>query len=324
MTTIAQPRPLRAEKAAIPRSVYIALVIGILAGASAALSTKYALAEGASALMIAFFRLSAATLLLTPIVLARHRDDLRKLTRRDLLLLTFGGMWMALHFVLWSASLAYASVLVATVIVCSSPIWTAVFEIAFLRARLTRMIAIGLVLAVGGNVVIALSGSAEGGTNEALGGFIALVAAIAIAAQRTIGRSLRLHIPLFPYLWVMYGVGALTLLPIMIVTGTPFIGYTPSAYFWMFLLTLLPQLLGHGAFNYALGYFSATFTSLIIQTQPPIASLIAFFALGEVPSWLQVIGSAVIVMGVVMAIQGRRMASGAASPPPPPAGASPH
>jgi drug/metabolite transporter (DMT)-like permease len=321
MTTIAQTPTLRAEKAAIPRSVYIALAIGILAGASAALATKYALADGASPLMIAFFRLGAATLLLTPIVLARYRHDLRKLTRRDLVLLSIGGMWMALHFVLWSASLVYASVLVATVIVCSSPIWTAVFEIAFLRARLTRMIAIGLILAVGGNIAIAFGGSADGGSNQALGGFIAMVAAVAIAAQRTIGRSLRLHIPVFPYLWLMYLAGTLTLLPIMIATRTPIIGYTPSAYLWMFLLTLLPQLLGHGAFNYALGYFSATFTSLIIQMQPPIASAVAFFAFGEVPGWLQVIGSGVIVAGVVIAIQARRTASGAASPAPPPADA---
>ncbi len=324
MTTIAQTPARRAEQTAVPHSVYIALAIGILAGASAALSTKYALAEGASPLMIAFFRLSAATLLLTPIILAKYRDDLRTLTRRDLLLLSVGGIWMALHFVFWSASLAYASVLVATVIVCSSPIWTAIFEIAFLRARLTRMILIGLILAVGGNIVIALGSSADGGSNQALGGFIAMVAAIVIAAQRTVGRSLRLHIPLFPYLWLMYLAGTLTLLPIMLATQTPILGYTPSAYFWMFLLTLLPQLLGHGAFNYALGYFSATFTSLIIQTQPPIASAVAFFALGEVPSWLQVIGSGVIVAGVIMAIQGRRVASVAANLPPPPAGASPH
>jgi len=215
---------------------------------------------------------------------------------------------------------------VASVIVCSSPIWTAVFEIAFLRARLTRMIVIGLILAVGGNIAIALGGNADGGSDQALGGFIAMVAAVAIAAQRTIGRSLRLHIPLFPYLWLMYLIGALTLAPVMVATGTPLIGYTPNAYFWMFLLTLLPQLLGHGAFNYALGYFSATFTSLIIQMQPPIASVMAFFALGEVPGWLQVIGGAVIVLGVITAVQGRRMAnaaSSAASRLRPPAGAHP-
>lgn len=310
MTTVAQ------KKVMTPRSVYVALAIGILAGASAALSTKYALAEGASPLMIAFFRLGAATLLLTPIVVARYRDDLRRLTRRDLLLLSVGGMWMALHFVLWSASLVYTSVLVATVVVCSSPIWTAVFEIAFLRARLTRLILLGLVLAVGGNVVIALGSSADGGTNHALGGFIALVAAVAIAAQRTIGRLLRLHIPVFPYLWFMYLAGTTVLVPVMVASQTPIIGYTPQAYFWMFLLTLLPQLLGHGAFNYALGYFSATFTSLIIQMQPPIAAVVAYFALGEVPSWLQVVGGIVIVSGVVIAIQGRRTASGAPSPAP--------
>jgi drug/metabolite transporter (DMT)-like permease len=308
MTTLVAPLPVSAAaKPRVPRSVFVALALGIIAGASAGISTRYALAENISPLAIAFFRLVMAWALLTPIVLARYRDDLRRLTRRDLMWGAAAGVVMALHFVLWSASLAFASIMVATVIVCSSPIWTALFEVTFLKARLTRLILFGLILAVIGNVIIALASSAQGGTNQIIGGGLALVAAIAIAAQRTIGRDLRRHLPIFPFLWFMYGCGALFLTLIMFATGTPVIGYSPRGYFWLFILTLLPQLMGHGAFNYALGYFSATITSLIVQLQPPISTIIAFIVFHEVPGALQLLGGVVIVSGVIMAVRGRQL-----------------
>ncbi|MDZ4766275.1 MAG: DMT family transporter [Chloroflexota bacterium] len=310
MTTIAAPLPVSVQaKPRVPRSVFIALALGILAGASAGISTRYALAEGMSPLAIAFFRLVLAWMLLTPIVLSRYMDDLRRLTRRDLLWGTIAGVIMALHFVLWSASLAFASVMVATVIVCSSPIWAAVFEVTFLKEKLTRLILIGLMLAVIGNIIIALASSASGGTNQIIGGFLAMIAAIAIAVQRTIGRDLRRRLPIFPFLWFVYGCGALFLTLIMFVTGTPVIGYSPRGYFWVFMLTLLPQLMGHGSFNYALGYFSATITSLIVQLQPPISTVIAFLVFHEVPGVLQLVGAVVIISGVVMAVRGRQIES---------------
>jgi drug/metabolite transporter (DMT)-like permease len=310
MTSLAQAspaaQPSKPVQRRIPRSVYIALAFGVIAGASAGTSTKFALAEGAAPLTIAAFRLGMAALILTPWVLARHINDLRQLTGRDMLLAAFAGVWMALHFILWTEALVFASVLVATVIVCSSPIWTALLEVTILKARLTRLIVWGLALAVIGNVVIALGSSASGGTNQVLGGFIAMIAAVAIAAQRTMGRSLRQRIPIIPFLWVMYTFGTVLMALLLLITGTPMLGHTPQAYFWMMMLTLLPQLMGHGAFNYALGYFSATYTSLIIQMQPPLASLIAVFALSEVPGVLQIIGGAIIVAGVVMAVRGQQ------------------
>ncbi|MFN8528074.1 MAG: DMT family transporter [Anaerolineae bacterium] len=229
--------------------------------------------------------------------------ELRAISRRDLVPTALSGLWMAIHFVLWISSLEHVGVLIATVLVTSSPIWTALLEIGFLKAKITRALLIGLGAVIAGNVIIALAGGNTGvtGTNPVLGGTLAVSAAMAIAVQRTIGRGVRTRVRLVPFIWLLFSSAAFILLIIVILTGTPITGYSEDAYFWVLMLTIFPQLIGHSSFNYALRYMPATYVSLAIQVEPVIATLIALLLFHEIPVPLQVIGSAVILSGVVIA-----------------------
>ena len=48
----------------------------------------------------------------------------------------------------------------------------------------------------------------------------------------------------------------------VIIRGNTFRGYPPQAYGWLVLLALVPQLIGHTSFNWALRYLSASFVSI--------------------------------------------------------------
>lgn len=249
-------------------------------------------------------RLLLAAIFLTPFVLRSHRTELQQLNRKDLLIAGFAGFWLALHFVWMVFAIENTSILIAQVIVNTGPIWVALLEVTFLRARLTRTVWIASIITlIGGSVIAIGSGINEGVGQHALqGAFLALISAIASSIYLTIGRHLRSKVSLIPYIWVVFWAGSITSLIIIAATSTPLMGYKTDGYFWLFLITLIPQLIGHTGYNYALAYFPATVIAIASQSISVTAPMLAFLAFQEVPVLTDLIGSVIIISGVLLAI----------------------
>jgi drug/metabolite transporter (DMT)-like permease len=292
---------------------YLVVVAAILAISVSPTFIRLAQSYGLPSLLIACGRLLLSALILTPLVYQRYRDDLRRIDRGDLLLAAVAGFWISMHFITLVISLEHTSILVAQVLISSSPLWVALMETYFLKARLPRIVWIGLVLTLAGCAVIGLSGlnqqaamdaSAEGG-NPTLGVMLGLACAFASAIYMTIGRKVRAKVANVPYLWMVFGFGALTGLATLLFAGTQTTGYPVEGYFWLVMVTLLPQLVGHSGFNYALAFIPATLVSIAAQGITILAAIVAYFVFAEVPTWLEAAGSAVIIIGVSVAILGQ-------------------
>ena len=119
-----------------------AIVFAILAVSTASIFIRFAQREAPS-LVIAALRLTFASLILAPIAITRHRDELRKLTRRDLLLGLLSGVFLAVHFATWISSLEYTSIASSVVLVSTGPLWVALLSPIFLKEPLTRPVLIG-------------------------------------------------------------------------------------------------------------------------------------------------------------------------------------
>ncbi|MFN7210279.1 MAG: EamA family transporter, partial [Aggregatilineales bacterium] len=74
-----------------------------------------------------------------------------------------------------------------------------------------------------------------------------------------------------------------------------------EAFFWMTLVAIFPQLIGHSSFNYALGYLSAAFVSLVVLGEPILSTVFAVFLLNELPQPLQLVGSTLILIALFIA-----------------------
>jgi drug/metabolite transporter (DMT)-like permease len=98
-----------------------------------------------------------------------------------------------------------------------------------------------------------------------------------------------------------YTTAAIVLLIAIFFTRQPVAGLAPNAYFWMTLIALIPQLIGHSAYNYALGYLSAAYVSLTILGEPILSTVFAALFLAEMPTGGQVLGGAVVLFALVMA-----------------------
>lgn len=287
---------------------YAVLAGGVLSVSMAAILIRLAQAEALPSLLIAAARLVIATLILTPLVLRRHLPQIRSLRPRDMTLIGVSGLFLALHFILWITSLEYTTVLVSVVLVTTSPLWSALLEALFLRSRITRLVLLGLLLAIAGGVIISLPPAGETmqfGSQPVLGSLMAAGGALAVAVYLVIGRSVRSRLPLLPYIWLVYGAAAVVASLALLLTGTPVTGYSLQGYGWMVAVGLIPQLLGHSAFNYALEYLSATYVGIATQLEPVGSAIMAFFVFDEIPYLTQFIGSSIILLGVIVASVGQ-------------------
>ena len=299
----------------IPPVLVIAL--GIIAVSTASIFIRYAQAH-ASSLVIAAYRLSFAVLVLAPIAWRRHKSEFRRLDRKSYQLGILSGLFLALHFATWISSLEYTTVTSSVAIVTTSPLWVAMLSPLVLREPIRRPVIIGLVIALLGGLVIALSETCSITTagytctpfsqfvqgNSFLGNTLALIGALAGAGYLLIGRRLRAQLSLIPYITLVYGIAAAGLIVVMFAFGESPFGYPPIAYVWFLCLALIPQLLGHSSFNWALGYLPAAFVSITLLGEPIGSSILAYFILREIPTTLELIGAILILIGIYFASSG--------------------
>lgn len=297
----------------------LGLIGGILAVSAASIFIKFA-QESVPSLVIAVWRLSIASFVLAPVALTRNRGELRALSRSDLRLALLSGVFLALHFASWISSLQYTSVASSVVLVTTTPLWVALLSPLVLHERISRAAVIGMFLALAGGILVALSDSCnwQGGLTcpsladflrgqAFLGNFLALFGAWMAAGYLLVGRRLRGRITLIPYIFAVYGMAALVEILIMLLSGESAFGYPAQAYFWMILLALVPQLLGHSAFNWALAYLPASFVSVALLGEPVGSIILAYFILGQTPGILNLFGCALILAGIFVVARQNRM-----------------
>jgi drug/metabolite transporter (DMT)-like permease len=286
----------------------LALVMGIIAVSSGSIFARFAQAEAPS-LAIAAFRLSLAALLLLPFAWLRYRREFRGLMRRDLLWLLASGIFLAIHFATWITSLEYTSVASSVALVSTSPLWVALFAWAVWREPLTPALVISLALTLCGTIILSFAEARTAiSSRPLLGNALALSGALAVSGYWLIGCQLRRRLSLVPYITLAYGSAALVLLTAALLFRQPLTGFKPSTYGWFLLLALLPQLLGHSSFNWALGHLPASSVAIATLGEPIGAAVLAFLFLGETPSLLKVSAAALILVGIFLALHGKTAA----------------
>lgn len=286
--------------------LYLGVGLGVMTVSTAAILIRLAQVE-AHSLVIAAWRLTLATLILSPIVLSTRRSELRRLTRREWGSTLASGLLLALHFATWITSLAYTSVAASVVLVTTQPLFVGLASHLLLRERLARGMVVALILATAGGILIGLGDLGEG-THQLWGDALALVGAIAAAGYFLIGRRLRARLSLLAYVFPVYGTAALTLMAVMRISGFPALPHRPQTWASLLLLALGPQVLGHSSLNWALRYLSATYVTLAMLGEPIGSTLLAWWLLGERPSPWAVIGGALILAGIAVASHAERPA----------------
>ena len=290
-----------------------ALITAILAVSTSSVFIRFAQAEAPS-LVIAALRLTCAALLLAPLALTRHHEELQNLGRKEILLGAASGIFLAVHFATWISSLEYTTVASSVVFVSTGPLWVALLSPLLLNERLTRAALLGLTIAIFGGAIIGISDACtfDGGVHCPVlsqmmqgramwGNFLALVGAWTVSGYLIIGRKLRAKLSLIPYIFLVYGMSAVALITMMLTAGYSPLGYPVQTYGWILLLAVFPQLIGHSTYNWVLRYVPATLVAITTLVEPIGSAILAYFVLLETPSNGVLLGGVLILLGIYLA-----------------------
>jgi drug/metabolite transporter (DMT)-like permease len=292
----------------------IVLILGILAVSTASLLIRLAQREAPS-FVIAAGRLTIAALILFPFAMRNLRSDIRTITHKNILLLGVAGLFLGLHFATWITSLEYTSVASSVVIVTTAPLWVALFSPVFLNEKITQWVLIGLGVALIGSVIVGLNSACTFSSGKVIcqtifdmnssttvtGNLLALAGAFFSAGYLIIGRRIRNSLNLLSYTFVVYATAALVLIILVFVTGQSILGYSKITYLFMLGLAIIPQLIGHSSFNWALKYLSAALVSIALLGEPIGTVLLSFTLLKETPTVFEIVGGVLILLGILIA-----------------------
>ena len=141
------------------------------------------------------------------------------------------------------------------------------------------------------------------------GDIYAFIGAILASIYLLIGRYARQRVDVSVYGAIVYSVAATALLITFLATESITFSYETNTYIFILLLALVPQLIGHNAINYSLGFAPAAVVALAILGEPVGSSLIAALLLDEIPSFFEIGVGGVILLGVYIGVRGGAMSA---------------
>ena len=280
-----------------------------LAVGAAAIFARYAL-SGAGPLAVGASRLTiaAVVLLVAAAIRPQSRENARPSPVREARL-AFAGIALAAHFGTWIASLQYTTVAVSTLLVATTPIWTALYDAVVLKQALSRRSAwafaaggAGLAMVAGFNVT---PPPVPG--YPVLGALLALAGGIAMAAYLLLVRDVRTEMRTRAIVTRTYAWAAIVLIAAAAVAHQP-VPAVRDATSWGGILgmALISQLLGHTALNAALRWFSPSAVAFSTLIEPVSAAVLAYVIFFESLAPVAIAGGFVLLGAIAVVLREER------------------
>ena len=282
------------------------LLLAVFCVSTAGLFAHQALTE-ATPLAIAAWRLGLAALFFGGLSLIPKSDaQSGPLPPSARWRLIFAGFCLALHFVTWFAALDRTSVARATLLACTTPLWTTVggFALGRRRPTLRDMAALG---AASVGLWLVTQAAAQTATHATLlGDFFGLSAGLLFGTYLLCVEGLHETVSSQRQVTLAYSVAAGLLWAALLVRGGATLSYSPSVWKALLGMTLGPQIFGHTLLNWSLRHFPSSLVAFSILLEPVIAALLAWCLLGQTLTPVQ-LGGGVLVLSALALVIGQKL-----------------
>jgi drug/metabolite transporter (DMT)-like permease len=286
-----------------PGKVYLFLAFGLLAASQSGNIIRLGEAHPVA---IAAWRLLIASVLLLPLCQGRI-GELKKLNKLDRVLLLLAGVFLATHFFTWIAAVQTTTVANAAVFFSINPVMAALGGLIFFKEKVGWRLGAAIGLGMAGVGVIGLDDFNISREHFA-GDLWAVVCAVLFAGYFLIGRRLRRTMDTGVYVAAVYGIAALLSFACLFALRLPVVDYGSQTWLCFVLMALVPTMIGHTSYNYALKYIPVGWIAVATLTEPVFAGVVAFFAWGEGITWKVALGYLLICSSVGALALGRKTA----------------
>ncbi|MDH5448539.1 MAG: DMT family transporter [Candidatus Bathyarchaeota archaeon] len=290
----------------VEKSRRLALLEGIAAGilfGTAAVFIR--LLTDINVFSIALWRLIIASAVLTLIILAFKRKLGAKLIRNNFKHFLVLGMLLGTHFILFVSAVKDTTILNATVLVNTTPIFSIIISTFLYRIKPSKLALAGIALLFIGAGIIAYGDASTGETASLIGDLEAMLAAVAEGFYLNYGREKRSRLPLLPTMLFIYLAAAFTVSATTVLTGAIF-EFSNSLEMLLILIGLgvLPTAAAHTLYFSSLSNLKSFETASMALLEPLGATLLGVAIFAEIPTPIFVLGAVLLLVGIFSVASG--------------------
>lgn len=281
------------------KATYLILLLGIFCISWSAVLVKLA---DVPALSSAFYRMFFALLCIIPLWWFNRKPVKDKI---GILIAVVCGLLFAADIYYWNKSIVISKATISTLFANLSPIWVGLFAMIFLRKNLNIIFWIGTLIAFVG--VIVLSGVSINDFTLNKGNLFAIISSLYYAVYLLLVKSGVEKTDTFTFTLVAIFAGVVLLAILGLFEGIPFVGFSALSWMYLFLLGLIPQVVGWLLINRALQNISATTGSVLMLLQAVFTAVVAYPLLNEVLTLVEIFGVLIVLIGISVVVLSRRI-----------------
>ncbi|MDB4865754.1 MAG: multidrug transporter [Cohnella sp.] len=286
-----------------PIAPILPLLIGMIAISFAPILVRY---SDAPVSVQGMYRMLFTVMLVLPFG-TKQLSAMRSIRLKDWVLLGLAGFFLALHFLLWMASLDYTSIASSTIILALEPVFVMVGAYFIFKDRPGKIALIGMAVAFIG---VCFVGSGDMGVSRTafFGDTLSFLGTVAVAVNMLIAKQILTRVSSYLYSLIVFIVCVICFALYNLFTATRMTGYPGKEWLVFLLLAIVPTVFGHMIFNWLLKYVPPTTISMSVLAEPVGASLLGMVLFREVISGFQFLGGALVIVGLLLYLKPDRSA----------------
>jgi len=296
------------------RTRNLALTEGIIAGVlfgTAAIFIRFL--QNLDAFSIAFWRLIIACLALAMILIVLGKSFHLDLVRRNLKELFILSFFLSLHFIFFISAVKDTTILNATVLVNTTPIFSMFVSSFIFKLKPSRLAILGLTISFIGVCVIAYTETIMANANASSrifspnlkGDLEAVLAALVESFYLNYGRRVRGQMTILSTMFPVYMLTAIIVGVLSIPTTNRFLTLPTETAIILPLIGLgiLPTALAHTLYFSSLSNLKSFETATMALLEPVGATFLGMVLFQEIPQYLFVFGAALILLGIIFIVK---------------------
>jgi drug/metabolite transporter (DMT)-like permease len=286
------------------------MIAGVLFGTAAVLIR---LLQNMDAFSIALWRLIIACVVLTiALVLIKKSSNLSLIGKnlKDLLILS---VFLGLHFIFFISAVKDTTILNATVLVNTTPIFSMFVSSFIFKLKPSRVAFWGLAISFVGVCVIAYAETLSpqeattgvSSLSSLKGDLEAVLAALVESFYLSYGRKLRSQMDILSIMAPMYLLTAIVvgILSVPVTRGILVLPASSEAILAIFGLGILPTAMAHTLYFSSLSNLKSFETATLALLEPIGATILGISVFQEIPAPLFALGAALVLVGIVFVIK---------------------
>lgn len=260
----------------------------------------------APATVMGFWRMFIAALVMAiPVAYVTHHASYNTpYELRGLTTAVIAGVFFAFNLAAWNTGALYTTAANVTLLGNLSVVWVSLVTLFVFKQTLRRAFWLGLACAMLGVIVI-LGQDLIAHPALGVGDLWGIAASFVYSAYILTIERARKHLSALVAWWLATATSAFGLWVMSLLLGAPLIGYPLATFVIFAIMAIVLQIGGFLSLNYALGHLPAPIVSTSLLAQPILTALLAIPLLGQSIGWIQLLGGALVMVGIVIVHQSR-------------------